>query len=1409
MYNPVSSYRVQFNIDFPFKKFRENIQYFLLLNPGAIYSSPFFEAVPASMHGYDVTNPHKINPEIGPFGEFAAIAKILKSYKIGWIQDIVPNHMAFHMNNLWLMDVLEKGRSSKYSDFFDIDFFHPDFEGRLLVPFLGKQLSAAIADKEITAEWNNGSFVFKYFDFYFPFSFDSFREIISSHLANAPASFHKIWYDFYPENEAEFLEQVWPDLKKKIERLYKRLPSFKKFINEILASVNNNGNIIHGLLDQQNYQLNCWLDATQSLNYRRFFTINGLICLNIENDHVFSEYHKFIEEQVRKEKFQGLRVDHIDGLKQPALYLEKLRVLTGGDTYIVTEKILEKDEELRNSLPVQGTSGYDFLGLVNNLFTYGKNLPELNGFYQEFTGINDDIEDIKYEKKKLILGRDMNGELENLTRMFEESEFIRLPVDNITRENIKEAIGEFLIFFPVYKVYSDHFPLSTGDEKVIREVILKAGINTPSLKGSLKLIENVLLFQEGVNPEMRRKALAFFLRCMQFTGPLMAKGVEDTVMYCYNSFIAHNEVGDHPGASGITSAEFHKAMIKRQKFWPLSMNSTSTHDTKRGEDVRARLNVISEMAAEWMDMVGKWKNNNKSFKKRTNGIISPTNNEEYFIYQTITGVFPFESIIDEVFMGRMDEYIVKSLREAKTNSEWNEPNEDHERAVINFTRKILAPGSRFLQSFLPFQQKIAGYGIVNSLTQLMLKATSPGIPDFYQGTELWDLSLVDPDNRRPVDYGHRMRLLEDIIRDYEKNSEETFDDLWLNRTDGRIKLWLTWRLLKERKSEPELFHHGKYIPLTIRGKYKDHVIAFARNHESKWFIVIAPLFPAIKEGINLKNHPDWDDTIVILPDFTPVRWTLSFGGKELHSTGELPVKDILRYDCPAYLKGKVEEPVRSAGVLLHISSLPGRYGTGDLGEEAYEFADLLRNAGQSYWQILPFNPVGKGYGFSPYSSLSAFAGNLLFLSPDKLIEKDLLHNRDIQKIKFRESNRADFIKAGDLRNRILDVAYSNFLNYRRPELLNRFNEFCERENHWLGDYALFVNLKKEFSEAPWNEWPQKIKSRNILSMNIFRKKFRREIEKEMFSQFLFNEQWSAFKNHCNKNGIKLIGDMSIYVNYDSAEVWANPSYFKLDTEKKPTMVAGVPPDYFSKTGQLWNMPVYNWDFMKTDGYKWWIKRIKRSVDLCDIVRFDHFRGFSEYWEVPAGEKTAEKGKWTAGPGNDFLEKVRNEFPGMPFIAEDLGHIDDKVFKLRDNFSLAGMAVLQFAFGDNIPFSGHAPHNHSFNSIVYTGTHDNNTTKGWFMHELSEKNRKLAEEYIGHSINCESCHEEFIRMAYSSVARIAIIPIQDLLGLDENARLNNPSVSQKNWEWKLKKEDLEKFNVEKIRRQVFLFGRLLW
>ncbi len=500
------------------------------------------------------------------------------------------------------------------------------------------------------------------------------------------------------------------------------------------------------------------------------------------------------------------------------------------------------------------------------------------------------------------------------------------------------------------------------------------------------------------------------------------------------------------------------------------------------------------------------------------------------------------------------------------------------------------------------------------------------------------------------------------------------------------------------------------------------------------------------------------------------------------------------------------ESNRKYGTLLHISSLPGRYGIGDFGKEAFSFIDFLKEAGQSYWQILPLNIVDKLYDYSPYSSISAFAGNILFINPDLLCEMRLLEEEDLRKEKFRERSFVNYNKVTIFKLGILNLAYSNFCKNTGIHINNEFEKFCRDEELWLQDFALFFVLKHRFNHFSWQKWPDDIRDRKDSSIKALTEQYQDEINKVKFYQYLFFRQWQSVKTYANKFTVKIIGDMPLYVSYDSADVWANPGLFDLDKNKNMTTVAGVPPDYFNKNGQLWGMPIYNWKSMENNGFNWWINRIKKNLGLFNILRFDHFRGFSAYWEIPAGEKTAKNGKWVKGPGEKLFDRLHDFFPEMPFIAEDLGDIDQPVYDLRDKYNLPGMAVLQFAFNDNMPYSVHIPHNYRQNSIVYTGTHDNNTVCGWFKNELNSGDKQKLRAYAGKRISRKNCNLELIRMALASHAKIAIIPFQDFLGLGQWARMNKPSTSNGNWIWKIKKKNFRSRIQKIISWWVYIYNR---
>lgn len=725
IFNPVATYRIQFNKDFTLADFERIIPYLQQLGVKTIYASPIFEASPGSLHGYDGTDPNNINPEIGTKEQLVKIATHLQEKGVYWIQDIVPNHLSFHENNKWLMDVLEKGQSSEYAGFFDIDWQHPGHYGKLMVPFPGSTLEKIIKEKFPHAEY---------------------------------------------------------------------------------------------------YELCDWRETDKTINYRRFFIVNNLICTNIQNDNVFHKYHELVKELVEQGIFKGLRIDHVDGLYDPKKYLDALRELSGEETYIVVEKILEPGENLPAGWPIQGSPGYEFLGMANNLFTNADSEYDLGVFYYDITDDSKPIQQQINEKKAHILYTHMNGELDNLVRLHKS-----LGLGDFEKEDLRKSIAEYLISCPVYRYYDDDFPVMRIDE----------GKDKSQLK-------------------------RFYTRCMQFTGPLMAKGVEDTLMYTYNRFIGHNEVGDSPELFGYSPKKFHELMTYRQAHWPLSMNTTSTHDTKRGEDARARLNALTDLHEEWIETVKQWMDENEELK--SNGM--PDVNDEYFIYQTVVATLPFNEEEKEIYKTRIKEYLQKALREAKVHSGWTEPNMEYENAASQFAEGFIDR----LKKFKPFLENIADCGIKKSLSQLILKFTCPGVPDTYQGTELWDLSLVDPDNRRPVNYILRAEMLA---------SPKTPAELWETRETGAIKLNLLQKLMAIRNEHRDLFLHGEYIPIETEGEYRNNILAFTRKYKQQTILVAAQI---------LHSNKRWDDTKIVLPNDAPTTWEDLLTGEilEINSQKFLP-----------------------------------------------------------------------------------------------------------------------------------------------------------------------------------------------------------------------------------------------------------------------------------------------------------------------------------------------------------------------------------------------------------------------------------------------------------------------------------------------------------------------------------------
>ncbi len=494
---------------------------------------------------------------------------------------------------------------------------------------------------------------------------------------------------------------------------------------------------------------------------------------------------------------------------------------------------------------------------------------------------------------------------------------------------------------------------------------------------------------------------------------------------------------------------------------------------------------------------------------------------------------------------------------------------------------------------------------------------------------------------------------------------------------------------------------------------------------------------------------------------------------------------------------------RGSGILLHITSLPSAYGIGDLGPEAYRWADFLAETKQSIWQILSLNPIDLAHGNSPYQSISAFAGNPLLISPELMVREGFLAQSDIENVPGSQIRPIDYPAAIAYKERLFKIAYERF---QQEGKRHEYERFCTENSFWIDDFALFMALRVHSPRKAWTEWSQEVRDRRPGTLESLKDELHDALEKAKFLQYVFFEQWHSLKAFCNHRGIQLFGDIPIYVIHDSVDVWANPELFTLDDERKPTVVAGVPPDYFSKTGQLWGNPIYRWDVLRESGYAWWIRRIEHNARLFDLIRVDHFRGLVGYWEVSAGETNAVNGTWVEAPAEDFLNALLRRFPQLPIIAEDLGVITPDVREIMHRFELPGMKVLLFAFGEDLPTNPYIPHNLPRNCVLYTGTHDNNTTRGWFEREATPEIKERLFRYLGREVPAEDIHWELIRLAMMSVAKTVIFPIQDILGLGEEARMNRPAIAEGNWQWRLSPEQLTSSITDMLREMTELYGR---
>jgi (1->4)-alpha-D-glucan 1-alpha-D-glucosylmutase len=778
---PRATYRLQFHERFRLADALALVPYLHELGISHLYASPLTKARPHSTHGYDVCDYQQLNPELGTEADLAALIAALREKRMGLVLDIVPNHMGIGPENPWWWDVLTHGRRSAFADHFDIDWESPDprTRGKVLLPILDRRYADALNGNEISLEIAHGKALLRYADNYFP--------VASPGVLSRGDAAHS----------------------------------------------NSNPDVLDQLVQRQNYRLTYRKHGDTGLNYRRFFSISSLAGVRVEDRNVFDNSHALVKTWLQQNWIDGLRVDHPDGLRDPAMYLRRLRAIAP-EAWIVVEKILEPGEPLPAAWPVAGTTGYDFLNQVNGLFVKPQSEQRLTTFYSEFTGESSDYEKAVREKKRAVLDTLFAAETSRLLEIV-----VRLAARDwrwrdFSRGELRDAIAELAACLPVYRTYarSEHEPVRRFEQSCVERALHLALARRPDLPGDLLglLVEVLSGRQRG---ELENE---FVARFQQLTGPAMGKGVEDTAFYCYNRFVSLNEVGGNPGAFGVGAGEFHRFCQAQQSAWPDTMLASSTHDTKRGEDARARLNVLSEIPEQWIAAVGRW----SAMNERHRGALLDRN-AEYLFYQTLVGAWPLS-------VERATAYMEKASREAKQHTDWDRPNAAYDLALRNFVAAVMRDPA-FVSDVDTLVSRIRTAGFVNALAQTLIKLTAPGVPDIYQGSELWNFDLVDPDNRRAVDFGLRRGLLAEA-------QGLSAGEAWIRREDGLAKLWLITKTLNLRAAQPGLFSSAaKHEPLPARGQKCGHVLAFRRGVAA---ITVVPRFP-------LTLNRDWADTALDLP----------------------------------------------------------------------------------------------------------------------------------------------------------------------------------------------------------------------------------------------------------------------------------------------------------------------------------------------------------------------------------------------------------------------------------------------------------------------------------------------------------------------------------------------------------------
>jgi (1->4)-alpha-D-glucan 1-alpha-D-glucosylmutase len=935
---PRATYRLQFHKDFGFEDARRIVPYLAALGVSHLYASPLTMARPGSTHGYDVIDFNRLNPELGDDAAFDALIAELQAHDTGLLLDFVPNHMGVGSDNPWWLDVLEWGPLSPYATFFDIDWEASarGTRGKITLPVLGDQYGKVLeaGDLKLQFDATAGTFHVTYYDARFPIAVRRYPQLLHSTatlLDRGGVPLFELADRFGALCAEDAGSELWAVRRQEAFALKAALaeaasdPDVRNGLDAAVAALNGTPGlpetfqVLHALLEDQAYRLAYWRVASSEINYRRFFDINQLAGLRMEQGEVFETTHRLLLRLIAEGKVQGVRLDHIDGMYDPRGYCQRLlsRVAdvlaesqggerpdidarNGRPIYLLVEKILARHESLREDLPVAGTTGYEFISLVNGLFVDPAAERSLTTTYHRFVEREPEFDQVVLAAKQQILRYSLNSELHVLGH-----EFYRLAQQSwLTRDftltGLREALADIITRFPVYRTYITEDGVKPEDRRDLDWAVSRARRETALVDHTVFDFLHAALSTDliGTRGYERSDVIATAMHFQQLTGPVMAKSLEDTAFYRYNRLISLNEVGGEPNHFGVSPSAFHHLLQQQQRRHPASMLATATHDHKRGEDVRARINALSELPLDWRRQVGRWAQLNRFKRRELNGQRIPGRNDEYLLYQTLVGAWPLEiDAPDHPGLAELTErivaYMIKASREAKVRTSWTAPDSEYEAGMERFVRRILDPqeGRAFLSDLLAFQPRVALIGAVNGLARTLLKLTAPGVPDIYQGCEFWDLSLVDPDNRRPVDFELRRTYLEQAADPGE---------LLANWRDGRIKQHVIASTLALRRRYPDLFETGSYEPIEAGGALADRVIAFARRSEQAMIIVVVPRLVAALLQDREQPCPTpsaWSDTRLELPP--------AFAGRELlnhlterpvpASSGSLAVGDVLAH----------------------------------------------------------------------------------------------------------------------------------------------------------------------------------------------------------------------------------------------------------------------------------------------------------------------------------------------------------------------------------------------------------------------------------------------------------------------------------------------------------------------------------